>query len=179
MKEIQMPKKIILCILLLFVVSSSLAQTQMPPSQSSVLDPSKLGLKTKGFLDHLLDPSRFSMSHSYSLSLFNFGNQSINQGLYLNTMTYRISDPLLMQVAIGFLHQPFGGFQGQGEGQNGKMFVQRAMLQYKPSKNMTLTIDYRSIPSSMVSPYGYGYGYGYSRFDSRYHSPFQTGPEEE
>ena len=165
-----MLKKIILCMLGVFLAASVLAQT--PPSQSSVLDPSKLGLKPKGFLDNLLDPNKFSMSHSYSLSFFNMGNQSVNQGLYLNTMTYRFSDPLMMQVAIGYVHQPFGGFQNQ-EGQNGKMFVQRAKLQYKPSKNMSFTIDYRAVPYSMYSPYGY------SRYGARYSSPFRTGLGEE
>jgi hypothetical protein len=173
-----MLKKIILCVLVIFIATSALAQNL--PSQKSVLDPSKMGLKPKGFLDNLLDPNKFSMTHSYSLSFFNVGNQSLNQGLYLNTMTYQFSDPLLMQVAIGYVHQPFGGFQNQ-DGQNGKMFVQRAMLQYKPSENMTLRIDFQQIPSSMYSPYGYGYGYGgyYSPYGSRYVSPFRRGFIEE
>ena len=36
---------------------------------------------------------------------------------------------------------------------NGKVFVQRAMLQYRPSDNVWFTIDYQVMPSPMISPY--------------------------
>ena len=150
-----MLKRIIISLLILMIMTTVLfAQSHDP--KTSVVDPSRLGLKPKGFLDNLLDPNKFSMSHSYSLSFFNVGNQSVSQGLYLNTMNYRFSDPLFLQVRIGFAHQPFGGL-GQNNGVNGNLFLQRARLQYKPSDKMTLTIDYQQLPSRMYSPYGYPY----------------------
>jgi hypothetical protein len=120
--------------------------------------------KTQGFLDHLINPEHFTMSQSYSLSFFDIGGSSVSQGLYLNTLNYRFSDPLMMQVRFGFLHHPFGakGYDVQNTNQN-KFFIQRAMLQYKPSQNMTFTVDFQQIPQAMISPYGY-----YNRYRSRY-----------
>ena len=94
------------------------------------------------------------MSHSYSLSYVSFGKQGSTQGLYLNTMNYRFSDPLLMQVRIGYLHQPFGG-PGHLNAIDNNLFLQRAMLQYRPSTNFSITVDYQVLPSPMVYPYHY------------------------
>ena len=150
-----MAKKIGLCVLVLLITASVLYAQSNDPMES-VFDPSKMGLKPKGFLDHLLDANKFSMSHSYSLSVFNVGNQTVSQGLYLNTMNYRFSDPLLLQVRVGYLHQPFGSL-GQQSATSGNLFLQRAMLQYKPTENMTFTVDYQVVPSQLYSPYLYQY----------------------
>src|SRR4030042_3511774 len=66
-----------------------------------------LRLKPSGFLNALLDPGKFSMEQSYSVAFASSGARSMNQGLYLNTMKYKFSDPLFAQVRIGYLHQPF------------------------------------------------------------------------
>lgn len=125
------------------------AQTQSSGSQG--LNTSDYEHRPSGFLDALLDPSKFSMHHSYSLTYSSFGGQGISQGLYLNTMNYQFSNPLSMQVRIGYLHQPFGG-SDQSTGVN-KVFLERAMLQYKPSESLTIKVDYRQIPSSLFYPY--------------------------
>jgi hypothetical protein len=149
-----MNKKIILYALMVLLMTASFASAQSEDPRTSLYKSSDLGLRPKGFLDHLLDVSKFSMTHSYSISFTSMGSQSFSQGLYLNTMNYQFSDPLRMQVRIGYLHQPLGVL-GSSNAMNGQLFVQRAMLQYKPSKNMSITIDYQSIPYRMVSPYYY------------------------
>lgn len=82
------------------------------------------------------------------------GGKSFNQGLYLNTMNYQFSDPLFMQVRIGYIHQPFG-MMNQSDDMNGKVFIERAMIEYKPAENMKLRIDYQVNPNAMVSPFYY------------------------
>lgn len=150
-----MEKKIIVCVLFLSMILIGLASAQSQTPRSHVFKPSSLVNKPSGFLDSLLDPSKFSMSHSYSLSFFNVGKQTFNQGLYLNTMNYKFSDPLRMQVRIGFLHQPLGDM-GMSQTTGSRVFVQRALLQYKPSDKMSISIDYQVIPSSLYySPYYY------------------------
>ncbi|MCH8874874.1 hypothetical protein IH824_19285 [candidate division KSB1 bacterium] len=64
-----------------------------------------------------LDPNKFSMSHSYSLSFTSFGGQSYNQGLYLNTMMYQLSNPIKMYFQFGVQHQPFGQNEFQSQSQ--------------------------------------------------------------
>jgi hypothetical protein len=150
-----MAKKISLSVLLGFLIPVLAGAQLKSQQQSSVFKPSALIQKSTGIFGRLLDPSRFHMSQSYSISFFSFGNQAINQGLYLNTMSYRISDPLFAQVQIGFLHQPLGGW-GNSNASNGILFVRSASLQYQPSDQFKVQFDYRSMPSSMFDPY-YGY----------------------
>jgi hypothetical protein len=138
------------CALCLLIPALALAQSE---NKSVVFKPGKTFDKPTGFLNSLLDPSRFSMSQSYTMSFMRVGNQTLNQGLYLNTMNYRISNPLLAQVRVGFLHQPFGAYGNTGD-QNGKLFLQRAMLQYRPSDKMSIVFDYQAYPTSFgVNPY--------------------------
>jgi len=111
----------------------------------------------KGFLDALFDASRFTMSHSYSMSAGAIGKQSFNQGLYLNTMSWKLADPLFMQLRVGYAHQPLGGNSLFGESsKSGQFFLQQAYLEYKPFKNAKLTFEYQSMPQSSFyhSPFG-------------------------
>lgn len=111
----------------------------------------------KGFLDALFDASRFTMSHSYSMSMGTVGRQSFNQGLYLNTMSWKLADPLFMQLRVGYAHQPLGGNSLFGESsKTGQFFLQQAYVEYKPFKNAKLTFEYQSMPQSSFyhSPFG-------------------------
>jgi hypothetical protein len=140
-------------ILLLLIIFSSVLIAQTQNDNSMVFKPSEGFQKTRGFLDQLFDSNKLSISHSYSLSYFTTGGNGYNQGLYLSTINYKFSDPLLMQVRFGYLHQPFGGSGNTSQEVNNKFFVQRAMLQYQPFKNTTLVIDYQAYPSPLMNPY--------------------------
>ena len=149
-----MGKKTIVLVMILVLATPLFIFSQIHPGQTTPLKPSKMGVRPRGFLESLLDPSRFSMSHSYSVSMFSVGGQTMSQGLYLNTMDFKFSDPLTMQVSIGYLHQPFGGMDSQNP-MNGKVFLERARLEYKPSDKTYFSIDFRQYPGSMMSPYYY------------------------
>ncbi|MFQ5824160.1 MAG: hypothetical protein ACE5JB_08915 [bacterium] len=99
-----------------------------------------------------LDPNRFTMSHSYSLSFTSFGGRSFSQGLYLNTMKYQLSNPITMYLQIGFLNQPFGGY-GQKSPFNNKLFLSGAGFEFKPSDSFKLQFEYSQTPSTIYSPY--------------------------
>jgi hypothetical protein len=148
-------KKGIVSILLFFILMSApciFAQDAEP--KSNVFTVSSLTQKPKGIFDFLMNSSKFSMSHSYSVSFLSLGGRSFNQGLYLNTMNFQFSDPLTAQVRVGFMHQPFGG-QELMDGKNGKLFLERVMLRYQPSENTVFKLDFQSYPASAVSPYYY------------------------
>lgn len=101
-----------------------------------------------------LDPTRFSMSHSFSLSYTSIGGQGFTQGLYLNTMSYQLSNPLTMYLQIGFLNQPFGGL-GQKSPYNNKLFLSGAGVEYKPSNNFKVQFEFSQTPNAFYSPYYY------------------------
>ena len=135
--------------LVLFLTGTCLSQ-----GTSGLVKENAAGLRIKpgGFLNALLDPAKFSMEQSYSVAFASSGAGSMNRGLYLNTMQYKFSDPLFAQVRIGYLHQPFGNPNVRNQA-GGTLFVQNAMLQYKPSPNMTITLDYEQIPAPFFNPY--------------------------
>jgi hypothetical protein len=100
-----------------------------------------------------LDPNRFSMQHSYSVSYLSAGGQGFSQGLYLNTMSYHFSDPLQVSLQWGVMNQPFGSFGVPSLYQNGP-FLSGASVEYKPSRNLSIGLQYNNIPGGrLYSPY--------------------------
>ncbi len=134
-----------------FVFFFLMLGAQFKSQKSAIFKPSDLLYRPTGLFAGLLDPSKFHMSQSYSLSFFSYGKAMLNQGLYLNTISYRFSNPLWMQVQIGYLHQPFGQSAGVMSS-NGKLFLHRASVVYTPSDKFTVVFDYQSMPV-LFSPY--------------------------
>lgn len=100
-----------------------------------------------------LDPSKFSMHHSYSFTVGSIGGETYNQGLYLNTMRYRFADPLSMYLQVGFQHQPFAN-QASRFNQGNNVFVSGAGVQYEPSDNFKVQLEFSQRPVGLyASPY--------------------------
>ncbi len=108
----------------------------------------------------LLDPSRFRMKQSYSLSYMSGSEGSGSMGMYTNTIEYQLFKPLTLHVGLGYLHQPFGsrGANAAGLAVDDGFFIPSAGLEYRPSENFLLMVDFRQYPSG-TSPYSrWGYG---------------------
>ena len=116
----------------------------------------KTQAKPVGFSDRLkndqrsfgilgLDMSRFSMSHSYSMSYMSAGGQGFTQGLYLNTMSYQFTIPLTVSLQLGMAHNPFQGNNTASILQNG-FFVSGAQAEYKPTENTTIKLEFHQMP---------------------------------
>jgi hypothetical protein len=114
-----------------------------------------------------LNPHRFSVQHSYSLSYLSAGGNGYSQGLYLNTMSYQVSDPLSVSLQWGMMNQPLGAFGAAPLYQNG-FFFSGANLEYKPSDKFSVGLQISSQPrSNYYSPYYYRLGNSYyDRFRS-------------
>jgi hypothetical protein len=113
--------------------------------------------KLTGLLDVIgFNPDKFSMHQSYSLTFGSFGGNSYHQGLYLNTMSYQFSNAVTTYLQLALAHQPLGSMMQNDQGQNGtKAFVSGAGLEYKPTDNFSLQVEFSQVPGSMYSPYGY------------------------
>jgi len=107
-----------------------------------------LGLQTLG----LFDPSRMTFSHSYTMSYLSSGGQSAMRGLFMETIGYRLSNPLFLTLNLGFLHQPYSSFGPDGLTQRGT-FIGGAALTWRPSKNMFLHFEVGNYPSNGISGY--------------------------
>ena len=121
-----------------------------------------------------LNPNRFSMRQSYSMNFASGSYGSTSAGLYLNTLSYKLADPLTLSADVGF-HTPLyssgafarGGLSGktgiQDPSLGSSLVLPRVGLEYRPSKNTTLSLQlingqdaYKAYGSSMdpfVSPW--------------------------
>ena len=121
-----------------------------------------LGIQPSG----LFDPSRMSFTHSYSMNYFSSGGAALAQGLFMETIRYRLSNPVTLTLNLGYLHQPYSTFDsGVGPSQSGE-FLGGASLTWRPADNMFLHIELANYPKY----YGYGayprsfYNPGFSPF---------------
>jgi len=149
----------------LLFASGALAQfkSEQPENRHDV---SKSMMRSSdGLLFGWLDPSRLSMHHSYSLSYSSFGGHGVSVGMYTNSLLYRISDPLDVQFDVSLMHSPYSSFGNSGDFSG--VFLNRAQLNYRPSENMWLQIQFRQIPPMYWWNGGLsGYSGGY-RWDQR------------
>lgn len=102
--------------------------------------------QTSGVGFSLLDPSRLTINHSYSMSYFSGGGQSGSIGLYMSTLSYQFSKPLTLRVGLGYLHQPLGFLNNDMVGPEGGRILPNVQLDFRPTENMFLRLDYRTIP---------------------------------
>lgn len=105
----------------------------------------KDGNSVAGF--SLLNPNRFSMHQSYSVNFASGSFGSTSSGLYLNTLSYRIADPLTLSADVGFYTPLYssssmgfskGGFQ---DPRLGSSFVMPHVgLEYKPTEHTSFSL---------------------------------------
>ncbi len=150
---------------LVLAVTSARAEVEVPaPEQNTgqaAANAQATSLLNANTPFRLLDPSRLTMNHSYSLSYFSgpAGGQSV--GMYMNSIGYQIARPLYLQVDIGLVHDP-GALVGHGNPNNAARILPNFSLRYTPSPKFNLMVDVRTMPS-YYSPYSGAYpGYGSS-----------------
>jgi len=103
----------------------------------------------------IFDPSKFSMSHSFSMSFFSVGGKGVSQGLYLNTLSYQIANPLLLRVQWGIQNYPYNSLAKNHPALQSGFFLSGAELQYKPSDKLEMRLQFNSRPHYMYNGYWY------------------------
>ena len=148
-----MIKKVICAVFILIIVIPVYAQRQsdLPSSYS----PTKSSFS-------LLDPDRFHMSHSYSLSYFSSRAGSQTLGMYLNSIEYQVSDPLKIRLDIGYLHQPGGLFRSSSGSLKNGQILPSISINWKPAKNVFFQFNYRQTPVLFQDNY-YQYEHPYTK----------------
>ncbi len=104
----------------------------------------------------LFNPNNFHMRHSYSASYMTSGGQGIALQRYTNTMMYQFLPNLEARLDLSMQNSPYSTFDYRLQNQFSKAFVSRAELNYRPTDNMVIRLQYRELPFSY-------YGYGYQR----------------
>jgi hypothetical protein len=111
-------------------------------------------------------PNRFAMHQSYSVTAMSSRAGSSSSGLYLNTLDYKISDPLRLFVDVGMVTPIHSGASGVNETSGAtttSIVLPRMGLEYKPNDRLTVNLEVVN-GSDAYKAYGRGAGYGSSSF---------------
>ncbi len=95
-----------------------------------------------------MNPNRFSMRQSYSVNFASGSFGSSSAGLYLNTLSYKLADPLTLSADVGFYSPLYSSTPGsfgtrgiQDPSRGSSLVLPRLGLEYKPTKNTTFSIQ--------------------------------------
>ncbi|MGE5497255.1 MAG: hypothetical protein ACM3Q2_04260, partial [Syntrophothermus sp.] len=146
-------------ILLLFVICSTALFGQFrdqAENRGSVRD-GLINSNTSSTVLGFINPNNFQMHHSYNLSYSAFGGNGLAMGVYTNSMVYKFNDKLNIQVDASLVHTPYSTFGRSFTDQINGLYLSKAELNYKPSDNFMINVQYNHNPFGY---YGYPYGYG-------------------
>jgi hypothetical protein len=115
-----------------------------------------IGIQPANSAYSLLDLSRITWSHSYSVSFFSGGSTSGSVGLWTTQMNYEISSKLHLALNIGLLHNP-GALWSNGEKSEATV-LPGFRLDYQPSRNVFMSVSFQQY-SGYYSPYSTWRGY--------------------
>jgi len=121
------------------------------------------------FIFKIFSPERFRMTHSYSMSYSNFSGGGLALGMYTNSMNFRLADNLTFRLDASIAHSPYSSFSDNFTNQLTGFSISQARLDYQPSDNFFVTLQYQSIPA------GYRYGYGYDSWNRFGDTPYFFG----
>ena len=111
-----------------------------------------------------IDPSKFSMNHSVSMSYSSFGSNGMALGVYTNQIAYQFNDKLNIEIETSLVNTPYNSFgQAFTKSING-IYLNKAQINYRPTKDMSFSLRFSNMPFNSYNRYS-NYGYGYSPFN--------------
>ena len=107
----------------------------------------------------LLSPERFTMRESMVWQFSSAGGSGNLLGMYLNSMEYRIADPLKVRLMLGYQisNQQLFGKSYNRRGVDGRLMIPAADIIYRPTKNTSFILSYRDYSSLGYNGGGYPY----------------------
>lgn len=146
-------------ILILLITTSNFAQYKSQVPETPTLEQAiRLPNSNSQTGLNLFDPNRFFMNQSYSFSMGFGGHGNQSMGMYLNNMSYIVSNNLIVNARLGFIHNPL---QMGSPGLNPNIsenLIYGADILYKPTENMQLRLRFDKTPynrRSYLNPYRY------------------------
>ncbi len=109
------------------------------------------------------NPNNFFMKHSVSLSYATFGGNAVSMGVYTNSMMYKFSDKLNIQVDASLVNSPYSSFGKDFSNQINGIYLSKAELNYQPSENFRMSLRFSQYPGNYYND-RFGYYSGFSSF---------------
>jgi len=136
-----------MAMMLLICSVIAVSQFRSQPEARSSAGGSLLRPDDGGLLFGWFDPSRLTFHNSYSLSYTTSGGRGYSLGELTSNIAYQISNPLSVQFDVSLMHSPFNNLGGNFANNISGIYLTRAELNYRPSKNMFFQIQYRQLPA--------------------------------
>jgi hypothetical protein len=149
-----MAKNIKYIIAIIIIVSVGLGQLKSDLSQNSAIFNNPVN--SDGSVMSLFDPSRFSMNHSFGMSMMSMGGQSVGIASYTNNMNFLLRDKLQLQTSVTFMQPNMISSNTPNPYSNTQLYYD-AVLDYSPTDNTHFQVSFGNYPM-------------YSRYNT---SPFQ------
>jgi hypothetical protein len=137
-------------VILILVAGLVSAQEADVATLQNAASSNPLGLKPAPSPSGLLDLSKATFSHSYSISFFSGGHTSGSLGLLNSSMLYQFSPKLSLTLNLGVLHNT-GALWGSGDRE--ATLLPGFHLDYHPSRSFRMSVTYQRY-SGYFSPYG-------------------------
>ncbi len=101
------------------------------------------------------NPANLFMRHTFSVSYLSIGGKGMMINSYTNSIFYKFSDNLNLQADISFVTSPFSSFGRGFQNQISGIYLNRLELNYRPTNNVFINIQYRQFPFYQYYPYYY------------------------
>jgi len=152
--------------ILIFLIGFSLLSFAQYKDNGFPKEEIKSGIfnRSSNSLFSFLTDENFSMKHSVSMSYSAFAGQGIALGVYTNSMMYKFSDDLNIQLDASIINSPYSTFGKELQNSINGLYLSRAAINYRPWKDVFISLQYNSYPflgsRSYYNPF-YNYYYGY------------------
>ena len=107
-----------------------------------------------------LDPSKFQMSHNFSVSYASMGGAGVVMNTYLNSINYKFSDQLSIRTKLGIMSSPYNTLPNQPY-LNDAQFFGGAELIYRPTDKSAVMLRFESVPSNYFYHQGLNRNFSY------------------
>ncbi len=146
-----------LLMLMLLLSSVSYAQFKDQLSDKSSVENSLFRSNDDGgSLFGFINPANFSMRQSVSMNYMTMGGQSLSLAMYTNSMTYKISQPLTLSADVSLMSSPYSTLGNSFQKSINGIYLTRAELNYRPTKNFSVDVQFNRNPLySYYNPYYY------------------------
>jgi outer membrane receptor protein involved in Fe transport len=126
----------------LVAVSSAPSPAEEPIVSASLVEPAEGPQDLSTALGSMFNPEKFTMNHGYTFSVLSDGGTSRTWGVYTNTVSYALTDPLRLDLRLDYLHDPSKVFKsGDNQSFDGRLLPSFSLI-YKPSSSFMLRFDY-------------------------------------
>jgi hypothetical protein len=133
-------------ILLLFT-TIAVTQFKSQPEARSSAGEALIRPDDGGLLFGWFDPSRLTMHNSYSLSYTTSGGKGYSLGALTSNIGYQFSNSLSAQFDVSLLHSPFNNLGGNFANDISGIYLSRAAINYRPSKDLFFQVQYQQLPA--------------------------------